>query len=85
MRWDWPLLDAWLDCGLFQIQTGIWRVAWNMDCRDYVILEFRVLRKWGLRFRLYDTGMRMMQRKSMKDATDGKLPLVSRLHGDANE
>ena len=72
-----PYLDAWFDCGLFQAQTAIWRTAWNTDCKEYVVLEFRVLRKWGFRIRLYDTGMRMMERKNlkMKDATEGKLAL----------
>ena len=70
-----PYLDAWFDCGLFQAQTAIWRTAWHTDCKEYVVLEFRILRKWAFRVRLYDTGMRMMERKNlkMKDATDGKL------------
>lgn len=81
MKWQWPLLDAWLDCGLFQIQTAVWRTCWNQDAREYLILEFRILRKWGLRFRLYDTGMRMFQRSAlkMKDATDGALPIVGKI------
>lgn len=57
LRWR-PLLDAWLDVGLFQIQTGVWREQWHMDAVDYLILEVRLLRKWGFRFRLYDTAMR---------------------------
>lgn len=79
MKWDWPLLDAWLDCGLFQIQTALWRTAWHSDSRDYVVLEFRILRKWGLRFRLYDASFRIAKRQSMAESTSGKLPLVSKI------
>jgi hypothetical protein len=61
VRWR-PLLDAWIDVGLFQIQTGVWREAWHNDCVDYLILEFRLLRKWGFRLRLYDTAMRKTER-----------------------
>jgi len=80
MKWDWPLLDAWFDCGLLQVQTAVWRTAWHQDCRDYVILDVHILRKWGFRFRLYDTGMRIAERgrRKMKDATEGKLPWFSR-------
>lgn len=61
LRWR-PLLDAWLDIGLLQIQTVVWRDAiWN-DCTDYLILDIRLLRKWGFRVRLYDTAMRRMDR-----------------------
>ena len=75
MKIDLPYLDAWFDCGLFQMQTAIWRTSWHSDCKDYVILEFRILRKWGFRIRLYETAMRIMERNNpkMKDATDGKL------------
>jgi hypothetical protein len=86
MKIDLPYLDAWFDCWLIQIQTAIWRTAWHSDCRDYVILDCRILRKWGFRFRLYDTGIRMFERNArklkMKDATHGQLPLVSTLPGD---
>lgn len=77
MKIDWPYLDVWFDCWLFQLQTAIWRTAWHIDCREYVILEFRILRKWGFRVRLYETGLRIAERRpklEMKDATHGKLP-----------
>lgn len=81
MKIDWPYLDAWFDCGLFQIQTALWRTAWHTDSREYVILDFRILRKWGLRFRLYDTSLRIMERNApkMKDAEYGKLDRISRI------
>ena len=57
-----PMLDAWVDIGLLQIATAVWREAiWN-DSTDYLYLEIRVLRKWGFRVRLYDTAMRRMER-----------------------
>jgi hypothetical protein len=57
VRWR-PLLDAWIDVGLFQIQTAIWREQLYMDAFEYLIVEFRLLRKWGFRLRLYDTAER---------------------------
>lgn len=60
IRWR-PLLDAWVDVGLLQIQTGIWRYQWHQDSIDYLILEIRLLRKWGFRLRLYDTGIRRIE------------------------
>ena len=57
-----PMLDAWVDIGILQIATAVWREAiWN-DCTDYLYLEIRVLRKWGFRVRLYDTAMRRAER-----------------------
>ena len=57
-----PMLDAWLDIGLLQVGTAVWREAiWN-DSTDYLYLEFSVLRKWGFRLRLYDTAMRRIER-----------------------
>lgn len=61
LKWR-PMLDCWLDIGLLQISTAVWREAiWN-DCKDYLYLEIRVLRTWGFRIRLYDTAMRRMER-----------------------
>lgn len=58
LRWR-PLLDFWIDIGLLQVSTALWREAiWN-DSRDYLFLEVRLLRKWGFRVRLYDTAMRI--------------------------
>lgn len=56
-----PLLDFWVDIYLLQIQTSIWREVWHQDHTEYLILEIRVLRKWGFRIRLYDTALRQMQ------------------------
>ena len=61
VRWR-PLLDAWIDVGLFQIETGIWREQWHQDARDYLVLQVRILRRWGFRIRLYDTAIRSMER-----------------------
>jgi hypothetical protein len=85
MKIDLPYLDAWFDCWLFQVQTVLWRTRWDTDCRDYVILEFRILRKWGFRLRLYDTGMRIFERKhgmTMDQAREGKIARMTRLDGD---
>ncbi len=57
-----PMFDAWIDIGILQVATAVWREAiWN-DCTDYLFLEIRVLRKWGFRIRLYDTAQRRMDR-----------------------
>lgn len=61
LKWR-PLLDVWIDVGLLQIQTSLWRDNLNFDGREYVIVDARLLRKWGFRFRLYDTAMRIMDR-----------------------
>lgn len=61
LRWR-PLLDCWIDVYLFQLNTAVWRENWNSYSTDYLIVEGRVLRKWGFRFRLYDTAMRRMER-----------------------
>lgn len=60
LKWR-PLLDCWCDIYLLQFQTAIWREAFYNDCTDYVYVEGRVLRKWGFRFRLYDTAMRRLE------------------------
>ena len=61
LRWR-PLLDAWVDIGLLQVQTSVWREQFNFDGIDYMIVEVRILRKWGFRFCLYDTSMRRIDR-----------------------
>ena len=65
-----PMLDAWLDIGLLQISTAVWREAIYNDCTDYLYLEFRVLRKWGFRVRLYDPAMRREDRCATPGAKD---------------
>ena len=36
---------------------------WNMDSVEYLILEIKMLNKYGFRIRLYDTGIRRMQNR----------------------
>lgn len=85
MKIDIPYIDAWLDCWLFQIQTALWRKSWHSDCMEYVVLEFRILRKWGFRLRLWDTSIRMFERKHGKtvdEARAEKIARITRLGGD---
>lgn len=79
MKIDWPYLDAWFDCGLFQIQTGLWRKSFNADCMEYTVLEFRILRKWGFRLRLYDTSMRIFERKHGKTIEQARAEKIARM------
>lgn len=61
MMWK-PLLDLWIDVWLLQVRTCVMCELLNCDAIEYLFLEFRVLRKWGFRVRLYDTGIRRMER-----------------------
>lgn len=35
----------------------------NMDAVEYIALEITFFHKWGCKVRVYDTGLRMMERK----------------------
>jgi hypothetical protein len=61
LKWR-PLLDAWVDVGLFQIETAIWREQYGSNTQDYIIVQFYLLRKWGFHFRLYQTAERIVDR-----------------------
>ncbi len=79
MKIEWPYLDAWIDIGWFQAHTALWRKAVYNDCMDYLVLEVRIARKWGFRFRLWDSYMRMFERKHGKTVEQAREEKIARI------
>ena len=57
-----PLLSIWVDVFFLQIETSLWRDNINCDAVEYLSLGVTFFHKWGFRIRLYDTGLRQLQR-----------------------
>ena len=57
-----PMLDFMLDLGFLRIRTELMRKSDYNMMFEYIALELMVLR-WGIRFRLYETMQRRMQRR----------------------
>ena len=56
-----PYVNIWIDLWFLQVGTAIMREAFEMDGREYISLQFTLFHKWGGKFRLYYTGLQMMQ------------------------
>lgn len=56
------MLDFLLDLGIIRIQTCLMRDCDYAMIKEYIALECTVLMKWGIRFRLYDTMQRRVDR-----------------------
>lgn len=61
IRWR-PLLDIWVDVYFVQVRTALFRENINFDSIEYLALQVTTVHKWGFKIRLYDTGIRRMER-----------------------